>query len=58
VRNRKPLLIEKPLAAFHSDARAIVQAAGAAGVPLMTAQTLRFDPVVRAMKQQRPLLGR
>lgn len=49
----KPLLIEKPLAASLEDARAIVQAAGEAGVPLMTAQTLRFDPVIRELASRR-----
>jgi predicted dehydrogenase len=48
----KPMLIEKPLACTAADARAMVRAAEAAGVPLMTAQTLRFDRAVLALKSQ------
>jgi predicted dehydrogenase len=58
IRAHKPLLIEKPLAAFYADARAIVEASATASVPLMTAQTLRFDPVVQALKDKRRLVGR
>ncbi len=50
VRAGKPLLIEKPLAVSASDARAMVEAADKASVPLMTAQTLRFDSAVQALK--------
>lgn len=50
VRAGKPLLIEKPLACTGADAREMVQSAANAGVPLMTAQTLRFDPAVVALK--------
>ncbi|WP_447973968.1 Gfo/Idh/MocA family protein [Nitrospira sp. Kam-Ns4a] len=52
VRARKPILIEKPLATGGSDAREMVEAADAAGVPLMTAQTLRFDPAIVALKAE------
>ncbi|MBM4121129.1 MAG: Gfo/Idh/MocA family oxidoreductase [Nitrospira sp.] len=52
VRAGKPLLIEKPLAASASDARVMVEAADKAGVPLMTAQTLRFDAAVQALKKE------
>jgi predicted dehydrogenase len=57
VRARKPLLIEKPLACDAHRAREMVEAAEAAGVPLMTAQTLRFDPAIRAMKADLSLAG-
>jgi predicted dehydrogenase len=57
VRARKPLLIEKPLATSADDARAMVAAAREAGVPLMTAQTLRFDSTVLEMKKRRQLVG-
>jgi predicted dehydrogenase len=50
VRLRKPLLIEKPLATNGGEAREIVQAAEAARVPLMTAQTMRFDATVLALR--------
>lgn len=52
VRAGKPLLIEKPLACTGADARAMVRAAETAGVPLMTAHTLRFDRAVLALKSQ------
>lgn len=57
VRARKPLLIEKPLAASAIDARAIVAAASQAGVPLMTGQTLRFDSTIQEMKKRQHLIG-
>lgn len=50
VRARKPLLIEKPLAPVGPDARDMVRAAESSGVPLMTAQTLRFDQAVLALR--------
>jgi predicted dehydrogenase len=46
VQAKKPLLIEKPLATMAADAAAMVEAAREAGVTLMTAQTLRFDPAI------------
>ncbi len=58
VRYRKALLIEKPLACRGQDAAAIVQAAEGARVPLMVAQTLRFDPAVQALQAELPKLGR
>lgn len=57
VRARKPLLVEKPLAPDARQAREMVEAAESAGVPLMTAQTLRFDPVIQAMKADLALAG-
>jgi predicted dehydrogenase len=50
VRAGKPLLVEKPLACSGSEARTMTSAAEKAGVPLMVAQTLRFDEAVRAFK--------
>ncbi len=47
---RKPVLIEKPLACTGAVAKAMAQAAEVAGVPLMTAQTLRFDSTIQALK--------
>lgn len=58
VRAGKPLLIEKPLACTGTEAREMVQSAHAAGVPLMTAQTLRFDPAVLALKEALATAGR
>ncbi len=58
VRAGKPLLIEKPLAARAEDARVMMDAAARAGVPLMTAQTLRYDASIRALREQRDRIGR
>lgn len=57
VRAGKPLLIEKPLACTGADARAMACAAEMAGVPLMTAHTLRFDHAVVALKSQLSAVG-
>ncbi len=53
----KPVLIEKPLAATADDARRMVETARKAGVALMTAQTLRFDPTVLALKEAWSRIG-
>lgn len=58
VEARKPLLIEKPLATTAADARAMVAMACEAGVPLMTAQTLRFDHTIQEMMTLLPRIGR
>ena len=57
VQARKPVLIEKPLAASADDARAMVAAAREAGVPIMTAQTLRFDATIQELHKRRHLIG-
>jgi predicted dehydrogenase len=57
VRAGKPILIEKPLATTGADARAMVTAADRAGVLLMTAQTLRFDPTILLLKEQLRTIG-
>ena len=54
----KPVLIEKPLATTGVDARAMVNAAEQAGVLLMTAQTMRFDPAIIRLSQELPCIGR
>jgi len=54
----KPMLIEKPLAANEDDARVMVALAHEAGVPLMTAQTLRFDAAIQELKRLQPRIGR
>ncbi|MBM4137902.1 MAG: Gfo/Idh/MocA family oxidoreductase [Nitrospira sp.] len=58
VRARKPILIEKPLAASAGDARAMIAAAREAGTPIMTAQTLRFDATIQELYKRRHLIGR
>jgi predicted dehydrogenase len=57
VRAKKPLLVEKPLATNAADAAAMVQAARDAGIMMMTAQTLRFDPVILDCKTHRHEIG-
>ncbi len=54
----KPVLIEKPLATNYRDARAMVEAAERAGVPLMTAQTLRFDATIQSLLAASSRIGR
>ncbi|MBM4127898.1 MAG: Gfo/Idh/MocA family oxidoreductase [Nitrospira sp.] len=58
VQARKPVLIEKPLAASAGDARAMMAAAREAGIPIMTAQTLRFDATIQELHKRRHLIGR
>ncbi len=57
VRARKPILIEKPLACTGAEAREMVSAAQSSGVPLMTAQTLRFEAAVRALRGELSEVG-
>lgn len=58
VEARKPMLIEKPLAVSGDEARAMVALAHEAAVPVMTAQTLRFDPTIQALKGLQHRIGR
>ena len=51
IRHQKPLLIEKPLAIHAADAREIVESADAQGIPVMTAQTLRYDATILKLKE-------
>jgi len=57
VKAKKPILIEKPLAASGHEARAMVTAAEEAGQLLMTAQTLRFDSTILLLKARLPEIG-
>jgi predicted dehydrogenase len=57
VKERKPILIEKPLAPTGREARMIVAAAEEAGLLLMTAQTLRFDSAILLLKEHLPEIG-
>lgn len=52
IQAKKPLLIEKPLACTGVAAKAMAEAAETAGVPLMTAHTLRFDSAIHALKTE------
>ena len=53
----KPMLIEKPLSLTVAEGWEMVSAARAAGVMLMTAQTLRFTPVLVRLRASLPLIG-
>ena len=57
VRAGKAVLVEKPLALNGREARAMVAAAEQGGVPLMTAQTMRFDPTILLLKEQLRTIG-
>jgi predicted dehydrogenase len=46
----KPLFIDKPLAATLDDAREIARLAKAAGVPWFSSSSLRWSPLVAAVK--------
>lgn len=54
----KPLLVEKPLAVSGAEARHMVSLARQAAVPLMTAQTLRFDATIQGVCSWKERLGR
>ena len=58
VKAKKPILIEKPLAPTGREARMMVAAAEEAALLLMTAQTLRFDSTILALKEHLPEIGR
>ena len=45
---KKPVFIDKPLAATYDDAREIAKLAKAAGVPWFSSSSLRFGPLLRA----------
>jgi predicted dehydrogenase len=53
----KPLLIEKPLAPTGSAAREVVRVLRAAGVPVFMAHTLRWNSVVRTIRDQLAEIG-
>jgi len=53
----KAVLVEKPLAPDAGAAAAILEASCRFRQPAMVAQTLRFNPVVRALRKRRSDLG-
>ena len=57
VATRKPLLLEKPLAAGAEDAREIVRICHQNDLPLTTGQTLRYNQVIRTFKKEFSRLG-
>jgi predicted dehydrogenase len=54
----KPLLIEKPLAVNSRDAEEIVAVMKTADCPLTVGQTLRYNPVIRSLKERIAGMGR
>jgi predicted dehydrogenase len=57
LRAGRPVLVEKPLAADAGSAAAVAALAASTGTPLMVAHTLRFDPLVLALKREAASLG-
>ena len=57
IRQRKPVLIEKPLTLNSTEGRHIVATAHQAGVPLMTGHTLRYEPVIQKIQEMGTALG-
>jgi myo-inositol 2-dehydrogenase/D-chiro-inositol 1-dehydrogenase len=57
IESGRPVLVEKPLAADARSAARVALAAERSGVPLMVAQTLRFDAVVLAIRREAESLG-
>ncbi len=57
-RLNKPLLLEKPLATNSKDGGKIVALMREAGVPLTVGQTLRYNPVIRKLREELPNQGR
>lgn len=53
----RPVLVEKPMAADARAAREVVEKQRATGSLLMVAHTLRFDPLVRAIRREAERLG-
>jgi len=53
----KAILLEKPVATTRSEGLAISDVVAKAGVPFMAAHTLRFNSVVRAVREEIATLG-
>lgn len=54
----KPLLVEKPLAPSSLDGRNIVDMMNGAETPLTVGQTLRYNPVIAALREELPNQGK
>ena len=57
IKRKKAILVEKPLAMNSPQGRQIVKAAAEADVPLMTAQTLRYEPTIQKLQEIKHLIG-
>jgi predicted dehydrogenase len=54
----KPVLLEKPAALNLAEGKRMLQSARHAGVPVMVAQTMRYNETVVAVRNATPRLGR
>ncbi|GIW40872.1 MAG: inositol 2-dehydrogenase [Candidatus Binatia bacterium] len=54
---RKPLLLEKPAAPSVAAGREMAERVRRAGIPVMVAHTLRYNSVVRALREALPEIG-
>ena len=57
LKRKKAVLVEKPLAVDASQSRQIVKAAEQGAIPLMTAQTLRYEPSVLKLREIQYQIG-
>ena len=57
IQHGKAVLLEKPLALTQIQGRQIVEAATKARIPVMTAQTLRYEPAIRQLQAIASSLG-
>jgi predicted dehydrogenase len=57
-RRKKPLLVEKPLSTNSEEGEKMVAVMRDAGVPLTVGQTLRYNPVIRKLREELPRQGR
>ena len=54
----KPVLLEKPAALHLDDGRRIRESVRASGLPVMVAQTMRYNETVTAIRNEMPRIGR
>ena len=57
IQHGKAVLLEKPLALNQTQGRQLVDAATKAKIPIMTAQTLRYEPAIRQLQDISSSLG-
>jgi len=57
-RSGKPLLVEKPLATNSKEGEKIIELMKEASVPLTVGQTLRYNPVIRKLREELPKQGK
>ena len=55
---KKPVLLEKPAAPNVAAGRTMLRAAARAGIPVMVAQTLRYNGIVRLLLAERAQIGK